>query len=58
MAKKSPFGKVTSSIQRSGKSKEQADAIAATIARKKGKAPGGKNFKPSTAAGRKRYGKG
>jgi hypothetical protein len=57
MAKKSPFGKLSSKLQAQGKSKEQAKAIAGSIARKKGKAPGGKNFKPSTAAGRKRYGK-
>jgi hypothetical protein len=52
-----PFGRLTASLRKGGKSKGSAQAIAGSIARKAGKAPGGPNFKPRTKAGKKRFGK-
>jgi len=52
-----PFGRLKGSLKKKGYSEASAGAIAGSIARKAGKAPGGSKFKPRTKAGKKRYGK-
>ena len=53
-----PFGRLKGKLQKQGYSKESAQKIAGSIARRAQKSPGQSKFKPRTKAGKKRFGGG